>query len=389
MSNLVKYIHNINESELKGNKGEIYENLISLALNFLILKKKDKSIQTTIEELMKNPIEIFQLEKLSEKLGEIIDKGNLVKKDINDANEIFKEINSLIKLKKIEDTKIKFAQVKNIRTLIRRKNLLDGLLNKEDKYLEKLKETFHKEEYKEFIKIEEEDLNDYKEKKKTHHRVAYEIAKNIKEYLETQKNETIIRVANIGLRNGEISYYWGNLFSNVNKSSKVKTDIILETLDKTYNLSLKMNDNRFGTPKYVDIYTLILHAINILLEKNRDIFITELNKNKVTNKDDIEKNFLIEKDKKLSQIKNKLKEILEINEEETDAYITIINISMMIDLIFIRKNITYQASAVNILNIFTEIIKNPSELREIFNELKELTITDENIEKISFNLFLI
>ena len=282
MSNLNKYIQNINEEDLKGNKGEKYEKLISLALSYLILKTKKEKIEVTIEKLNKNPKEIKELERLSVLLNKEILEINKLQKtgkdiDFTTINNIFDDINNTIGTKKLDDdTKIVFLKAKSISVLNRRKQLLEALLGKsrDKNYLEKLKKSFKKEGYQEFIKIDT-NVTPYQPE----YEVAYKIAKNIIEKYKT-KRETIVRVENIGSKNGKTTDYWQNLFSNKIKSSTVKTDIIIETKNaKSYNLSLKMKKNRLGTPRYIDIYTLILHAINILFDKNKDSFISKLKNN--------------------------------------------------------------------------------------------------------------
>lgn len=388
MSNLIKYIQTINESEQVGNDGEEYEKLISQALNFLALKRKEKSIHETIRDIKENPKEIEELEKFSKKLNEIVVRGSFLEEDFNEANDIFREINELIDIKKIEDKKIIFTSVKKPKTLIRRKNLLDELLNKDNKYLETLKKIFGKQEYKEFIEIEDEDINN-KEKRKTKHRDAYEIAKNIE--IEIANNlqlnnydyKIFDRAYNIGSRNGEISDYWKNLFSSKNKSSKVKTDIILNTISgKRYNLSLKMSDNRFGTPKYIDVYTLILHAINRLLDENKSLFIANLNVNNQENEKKTEDNFSNKKDEKIKEIKEKLKENLKIDEQQTDGYITIINLSLMIDLLLSDKKVTKDTPVLEIQEEFIRASAKQDEIKKIFKIFKELTIMENDIEEI-------
>lgn len=385
MSNLNKYIQNINEEDLKGNKGEKYEKLISLALNYLILKTKKEKIETTIKKLEENPNEIEELEKLSVELNReiaLLDKKDPIdiEKDFIKANEILEGINNIIRLRRIDDTKIVFLKVKSLRILNRRKELLETLLGKRKNknYLTKLKESFKKEGYKEFIKIDRRETP-----YQTEYKVAYEIAKNIiKKY--SSKNETIVRVANIGSRKGKTTDYWQNLFSiKNNKSSIIKTDIIIETKSRTFNLSLKMKKNRLGTPKYIDIYTLILHALNILIDKNKDLFIQKIKNNKQIKEKNKETKFLEIKKAKLRKIKDKLEEILQIDEKHTDAYMTIINISLAIDLLFkkhiSKKNIT-QADVNQALSDFA---KFDQDIEDAFYELKSLTITTDDIERIT------
>lgn len=388
MSNLNKYIQNINEEDLKGNKGEKYEKLISLALNYLILKTKKEKIEVTIKKLNNNPEEIKELEKLSEKLNkeiEIINKKQKKNEDINFTaiNSIFDEINSTIGFKKLDDdTKIVFLKAKSVRILNRRKELLEALLGKsKDKnknYLTKLKESFKKEGYQEFIKIDNR-VTPYQPE----YEVAYEIAKNIIKEYKTKK-ETIVRVVNIGSRNGKTTDYWKNLFSiKNNSSSTVKTDTIIQTKNgKTYNLSFKMKKNRLGTPKYIDIYTLILHAINILFDKNKDSFINKLKTNNKKLKEQKEVDFLEIKKDKLKQIKNKLTKILEIDKKQTDAYITIINISLMIDLLFKQHISKKNPNQLEINGELIKFVKNENFIVNAFNSLKALTITTDDLKQI-------
>lgn len=376
MSNLNKYIQTFNEEDLKGNKGEKYEKLISIALNYLIIKRKKMKIENTITELIKNPEEITELKKISVELDReiaLLDKKDTIdiKKDFIKANEILEKINNIIprNLKKIDDQSIRFSRIKSLRSLKRRKDLLYLLLNKDDSYLDKLKKTFQKIEYKEFVKIDKAKKN-YKDDNA--YFVAYEIAKNIEKQMKNEFKEKIVRVVNIGARNGGISQYWMNLFSSKNKTSKIKTDMILETFNgKKYNLSLKMNDNRFGTPKYVDIYTLILHAINVVLDKNKNSFVSMLKNN--TGKS--QKDFETEKNKKLNQIKTKLMNILKIDEKTTDEYATIINISLMLDLLLLSKKDNVP------LNNFLEAIKD-DKIQTAFEDLKKLAITPDEINDI-------
>jgi hypothetical protein len=386
MSNLNKYIQNINEEDLKGNKGEKYEKLISLALNYLILKTKKEKIEVTIEKLNKNPKEIKELERLSVLLNKEILEINKLQKtgkdiDFTTINNIFDDINNTIGTKKLDDdTKIVFLKAKSISVLNRRKQLLEALLGKsrDKNYLEKLKKSFKKEGYQEFIKIDT-NVTPYQPE----YEVAYKIAKNIIKKYKT-KGETIVRVANIGSKNGKTTDYWQNLFSNKIKSSTVKTDIIIETKNaKSYNLSLKMKKNRLGTPRYIDIYTLILHAINILFDKNKDSFISKLKNNAKKAKKEKEVNFLEIKKDKLKQIKNKLTEILEIDEKATDAYITIINISLMIDLLFKKYISKINPTPLEVNKALIKFVENEQFIVNAFNELKALTITTDDIEQIT------
>jgi len=452
MSNLYKYIQTINENETAslGNDGEIYERLIAIALKFLVIKKnfiEKNKVDEHFEEHLKNiqdfPKEIEKLQKDLERLKEILAKAKDLISD-NDKNEIdmiINEINFAISSKDIKkiNEKIK-EQIKNTKkTTIKKIKITkkdDELLNRVNKWLEileikneavekenenfiilqNLKEIFKKPEYLIFFKcyqIIDLQMKEIQNPPNAYYLKAYEIAKKINE-AGTEKTiitkDSITEVIHIGSNNGQISKYWQDLFKNEkdsnqsknifskneskSRTSKIKTDIILKTNDnKIYNLSLKMEKNRYGTPTYSDIYTLLLHAINkLLIEKSKPAIMsittgTEIKKDNSKELLDVEEKLEIYNSEELINIEKKLKKFLNIENIHTGHYITIINICIMLDLICQKFAIE---NNVELLQKIKEIIEKPNakELKEIFkdnfltlflneNEIDELTKTTQ------------
>jgi hypothetical protein len=398
MSNLVKYIQTINENEQPqtlastsvGNDGEKYEKLITIALQFLILKdsiKDFKDLQEKVKKIQEDPEEIKELEqhlkdleKIKEEIENEINKDIIIKK-LEPANETLKKINSIITEKKIstDEKKISttFTQVKSKKALNSRIETLTLILDSKNKFLDLIKNKFNKSEYDDFIKcyIKDEKMdNNYIGEPSIDYFRSYKIAKNIKneieeksEIEEKKESKKILRVINIGSRNGQISSYWNSLFEKNIKSSKGKTDIIVETDNGNYNLSLKMEKNRFGTPKYVDIYTLILHGINQLLIEKYSPAIR--NATQVFDQE------------KINKFNSNLIKILDIKEnDQVDNYTTIINIAIILELILQDKK----------SNSDDQFIKDITDadvkyIEKIFEKFKSLTLTEDDINNKLLN----
>lgn len=395
MSNLYKYIQMINEEEaIKENEGQKYERLIALALSFLVIKEENndeiKLIENKIDELEKNPKEIAEIEFYLNKLKKT--------QDIEEINNIIQDINMLLpsgsiqKISNDTDKKIKL-KISYIRKYTEKvlKNRIKKITD--IKELNDLKNQLIKPEYKEFFLcwlIDDLEIETYKIPQDMY-MIAYRIAKEIKSYICKNPSDKLNKVYHIGSRMAKISKYWRDLFvidknedNTVNdyfkKSEKKKissfgkTDILVDSGQKKYNLSLKMEKNQLGSPTYIDIYTLILHAINMTLNEN--FFIQNVN-SEITNSN----NQILNIDK---DIQKNLVDELKISDVHTGEYITIINISIALELFCIRKVIKDNNDLIMLLNKATSL-----EIKELIGEsgkqdtFMNLFITDDDIIKIT------
>ena len=344
MSNLYKYIQTINESDdVDLNQGEKYEKLIFLGLKFLS-RKPEKELQD-IEN------------NLKEILNKEIDNKEIDNKEIKKKLQEF----GIKKIGKIN------LEVKTYKTFIANFNIVkDKIL---DKILDKIKggekadiekfincQRYHEapnEENKKEINIDEDYYKAYK--------MCLQIKNEIKD---------INTVDNIGGRsNNPITEYWQKCNIDENKkTSKGKTDIIV---NNKYKLSLKMEQaSQYASPTYADIYSLIMHGITKLIEEKKEKFLINF-----INKD----NSSIENDE-TKKILDKLERIFLIDKTHTDEYVTIINASLILDLLIIEKNI----SPINVIEHSDASSKTA--LDSLLDKLYEMMISENDIYNI-YNIY--
>lgn len=341
MKRLKGYIKVINENA--SDKGTMYENLIYKALIFLQEKEN-----IDIEK------QILNFENTT--------NNNLLK----DLNLFLKNYDkSLQDFVSIEDAKIKLKQIK---IEIIKKFLNDKVKNLNDEFKEKFIVAYLSED-----KLSEESK-------------ALKIAKLI--INEIKKPIDAVKVTHIGNKKGNVSQYWLNIskqvsyyLNEVNKENEYnkkffsktkneklsisKTDIIYDN----YNLSLKMKEKgssmQLATPSIIDIYTLIFHGIKKFIDNNPSKLIANFKNDEMSIKTDTAS----------------LINFIDIKNIKTTDYVTIIYVSLLIDLILIENKSINTFSNIALKNILNSSLSTKEKFLKIY-KLIELNAKEEN-EQIS------
>ena len=338
MSNLNKYIENINEEiESSDNKGQMYEKLIFAG--FLYLKNKSKKNNPAPLKAIDNRVKIIRekLKNLREaQKSKLEDKETKVK-------EIFSEIKIFVLENKkklnidINERDTKKIFLASLRQYIRNHDT-ETMLRRIKKYDEETKNK----------NIVNNQKNKYAN--------ALQICKNF--LSDRQISETdITDVEHIGDKQHRISKYWIELYptnkdsieleQSSSKQKKTgtttsigKTDIVLIVKNnKTYKLSLKHVNSQLASPTYVDIYTLIMHGINVFL---KNISINKLvdDKGKNIKIDDSMQTLVGNILKKIEDNRrkyiDKLKKEIVITDKKSNEYATNVSASILLEL-FIKE----------------------------------------------------
>lgn len=309
MLNLNKYIKIINESRV--DSGTKYEKLIYDSLCFL-QEKENAYIKNNIEN------EISQLE-------------NRIKSKSRDAT-LLNDLNSFFKSNKISSnfTDINLAKdnLEKNKEVIKKKFLnnkikIDFKIASKDKLIEAyLDSNTISDEYK-----------------------ALRIANQLVKSIIKSSSITSAKIERLGDKKYGVSQYWKRMSSEVSEylnqkvtsenpisrflskvrsesKSKSKTDIIINE----HRLSLKLKENKstqLATPTIVDVYTLIFHGIRKFIEE-KNVALA----NKFKQDEDLIKNNIGE-----------LISYLDIKNIKTSEYVTIVYVSLMIDLILKNKSV--------------------------------------------------
>ena len=163
--------------------------------------------------------------------------------------------------------------------------------------------------------------------------------------------------------------YWKNLFDGEQNKSTGKTDIYLKAKtgqgEKIYNLSLKSirTEYQIASPTYIDIYTILIHAIDVVLEKIKNKISHNLPSDskelaKIKNEiDDLQKEIKKKKEDG-STSETILKTHLGVTNKKTEKYATVITASILLD-IFIHNYVKLN----NDLKEFNDIIIDKATLK--------------------------
>jgi hypothetical protein len=347
MLNLNKYIKIINESRV--DSGTKYEKLIYDSLCFL-QTKENVYIKNNIEN------EISQLEKR-------------IKSKSRDAT-LLNDLNSFFKSNKISS------------------NFRDINLAKDN--LEKNKEVIIKKFLNNKIKIDFKaaskdklidaylDSNTISDEYK-----ALRIANQLVKSIIKSSSISSVNIEHLGDKKYGVSQYWKRMSSEVSEylnqkvtsenpisrflskvrsesKSKSKTDIIINE----HRLSLKLKENtttptQLATPTIVDVYTLIFHGIRKFIEEKNAALASKFKQDE-------------------NLIKNNIGELinyLDIKNIKTSEYVTIVYVSLIIDIILKNNKSVADFDQIGIKTILkpknTSFKFKISKLRDIyFNQIE-------------------
>jgi hypothetical protein len=354
MSNLVKYIQTINESEAEGSAIK-YEKLIYHGFRFT---RNRETIIKKIENGKKTEIDKTQTDEKIKKLKEIQNQlQNLEKNKIKekDASELEKLVNLKKEIKNIDSSLVQNKNNKEYKD-----NQYIGIIVNIKKYIKNNID----------LNVDNTNIAFYNNIKKIENDKDYEKAFLICEkFIKEQKIEKIIKVRHLGLAQPSINQYWIDLFDSTQNKSIGKTDIYLKAKTqegiKEYNLSLKSTRGGYqiASPTYIDIYAIVIHAIDIVLEKIKNAVSNTLTSENSDKLKEIEKRIddLQEKIKINSNDETNLKKLLGVDEIKTGKYATVITVSMLLDIFICNNNITE-------IKTLDDILKDENQLKSLIDK---------------------